>query len=101
MHPRILDRTKTALVVVDVQEAFRNVVDESSIVQRIIVAIQGFQILERPVFVTEQYPKGLGRTINEIQSVALFLRGKIGLGAITTQFGESFLQNLLSRNGSF
>ena len=69
-HPRILDSTKAALLVIDVQEAFRNVIgDFESMAARIAVAIRGFQILDRPVFVTEQYPKGLGRTAEEITSV--------------------------------
>ncbi len=68
---RLLDSARAALVVVDVQEAFRGVVEDfGSIAERISIAVQGFQILERPIFVTEQYPKGLGRTAEEI-TVAL------------------------------
>ena len=66
-HPKILDRSNCALVVIDVQEAFRNVIPQfSSIVPRISTAISGFQLLEVPVLVTEQYPKGLGPTAEEI-----------------------------------
>ena len=69
-HIRILDHAKAALVVVDVQEAFRKVVgDFGSIAGRIAIAIRGFHILGCPVFVTEQYPKGLGRSAEEITSV--------------------------------
>lgn len=69
-HPNILDSSKTALLVVDVQEAFRPVIDDfPGFASRIAVAVRGFQILERPVFVTEQYPKGLGRTAKEICEV--------------------------------
>lgn len=68
-HARILESSKTALVVVDVQEAFRNVIEDfSEVASRIAMAVRGFRILERPVFVTEQYPKGLGRTAEEITS---------------------------------
>jgi len=67
-HPRILESSKASLVVVDVQEAFRHaIVDFGDIASRIAIAVRGFQILERPVFVTEQYPKGLGRTAEEIR----------------------------------
>lgn len=69
-HPNLLDSSKAALLVVDVQEAFRNVIDDfAGLASRIAVAVRGFQILEQPVFVTEQYPKGLGRTATEIRDV--------------------------------
>jgi len=69
-HKNILDSSKTGLLVIDVQEAFRNVVaDFEKLAKRAAVAIQGFSILDRPVFVTEQYPKGLGRTAVEIMDV--------------------------------
>jgi len=66
-HPNILDRKSTALIVIDVQEAFRNVIPQfENIAVRISTAIRGFQILDIPVIVTEQYPKGLGPTVEEI-----------------------------------
>jgi len=66
-HPKILDRNKTALVVVDMQEAFRSAIPEfPQIASRISIAVRGFQILNLPIIVTEQYPKGLGRTAEEI-----------------------------------
>ena len=66
-HPKILEQSNCALVVIDVQEAFRNVIPEfSNIVPRISTAIQGFQMLDVPIIVTEQYPKGLGPTAEEI-----------------------------------
>lgn len=66
-HPKILNREKTALVVIDMQEAFRSAVsDFPLIVSRISQAVRGFQILNLPLIVTEQYPKGLGRTAEEI-----------------------------------
>jgi nicotinamidase-related amidase len=69
-HPNILDKDKTALVVIDMQEAFRETIgDFASIAARIAKAVRGFQILGLPVIVTEQYPKGLGRTAEEILSV--------------------------------
>lgn len=66
-HPRILDKSKTALVVVDIQEAFRNAIPDFAVTaSRASMAVRGFQILSVPVIVTEQYPKGLGRTTEEI-----------------------------------
>src|SRR6188472_3404197 len=69
-HKNILDSTRAGLLVIDVQEAFRNVIaDFESLASRAAVTIQGFTVLERPVFVTEQYPKGLGDTASEIREV--------------------------------
>lgn len=69
-HPRILDSSRTALLVVDIQEAFRGVIDDfDRLASRAAIAVRAFQLLELPVFVTEQYPKGLGRTADEISSV--------------------------------
>ena len=64
---KILDITKTALVVIDLQEAFRSAIPEfPQVASRASMAVRGFQILNVPVIVTEQYPKGLGRTAEEI-----------------------------------
>jgi len=66
-HPKILDPNKTALVVVDLQEAFRSPINDFvQIATRISIAVRGFQILNLPIIITEQYPKGLGRTAEEI-----------------------------------
>jgi nicotinamidase-related amidase len=66
-HPRVLDASNAILVVVDVQEAFRKAIPEHALItSRIAMAVRGFRILEIPVVVTEQYPKGLGRTVEEL-----------------------------------
>src|SRR5688500_6187242 len=67
---RIFDISKSALLVVDVQEAFRSPIpDFTLIASRISVAVRGFSVLGLPVLVTEQYPKGLGHTAEEIAFV--------------------------------
>jgi nicotinamidase-related amidase len=69
-HPNILDSKTTALIVIDVQEAFRNVITDFAVTaKRVATAVRGFQILGLPVLVTEQYPKGLGHTAEEIKRV--------------------------------
>ena len=66
MNP-ILNRQRTTLVVVDVQEAFRNVIyGFTAIVERCAVLVQGARILDLPILVTEQYPQGLGATVDEL-----------------------------------
>jgi nicotinamidase-related amidase len=64
---RLLDRERAALVVVDMQEAFRPAVrDFERTVHNAGVLVQGARVLGLPVVVTEQYPKGLGRTVSEL-----------------------------------
>ncbi len=69
-HPNILDPKHTALVVIDIQEGFRNAIpDFGLIASRAAIVVRGFQILGLPVLVTEQYPRGLGHTAAEITRV--------------------------------
>ena len=67
MPARVLDRSRTALVVVDVQEAFRPAVhDFERVARNAGVLVQGARALGIPVVATEQYPRGLGATVPEV-----------------------------------
>jgi len=62
-----LDRSRAALVVVDVQEAFRPaVLDFEQVARNVATMVRAARILELPTLVTEQYPKGLGHTVPEV-----------------------------------
>ena len=62
-----LDRDRAALVVVDIQEAFRKAVPEFDALARAAATLlEGAKALALPVVVTEQYPQGLGSTVPEI-----------------------------------
>lgn len=62
-----LSRERAALAVIDMQEAFRPVIEDfGEVATRIGKAVQGARLLEIPVIVTEQYPKGLKRTASEV-----------------------------------
>lgn len=66
-HKSILEKVNTAFVIIDVQEAFRDVIlGFKSLANRISNAAKGFDLLGVPVIATEQYPKGLGKTAKEI-----------------------------------
>lgn len=66
-HPDLLAREGTGLILVDVQEAFRPVIDGfEETVRNCGLLARGFGVLGRPVIVSEQYPKGLGRTVPEL-----------------------------------
>lgn len=58
-----LDAGRAALVVVDVQEGFRKAIpDFDRVAAATATLVRGAALLEVPVLVTEQYPKGLGAT---------------------------------------
>jgi nicotinamidase-related amidase len=68
MHPRVVDAAQAFLLVVDVQEAFRDRIQEwKRVVARCEVLIRGAQRLGLPVVCTEQYPRGLGATVAELK----------------------------------
>ena len=65
--PRMLSRDRTALVVVDVQEGFRKAIpDFEHVARKTATLVEGARILGVPAVVTEQYPKGLGHTADEV-----------------------------------
>lgn len=65
--PPLLRLEDAALLVVDVQERFRPVVPGyDGIVAACVGLVRTFRTLERPVVVSEQYPRGLGPTVPEL-----------------------------------
>lgn len=64
---RKLDRERAALLVVDVQEAFRGAIpDFERIAGASATLVRGAAALGVPIIVTEQYPQGLGSTVPEV-----------------------------------
>jgi hypothetical protein len=69
MHPRLVDAAQAVLLVVVVQVAFRDRIQEwKRLVWRCDVLIRGAQRLSVPVLCTEQYPRGLGRTVESLRT---------------------------------
>lgn len=63
----LLERDRAALLVIDVQEAFRKAVpDFDEVARRSAILVRGAHALGVPVVVTEQYPRGLGETVPEV-----------------------------------
>ena len=68
-HLTILDRQHTALLVIDIQERVHAVMRYRETVEaNALKLIRGCQLLRVPIFLTEQYPKGLGHTISSIRN---------------------------------
>ncbi len=68
---RLSDPTRALLVVIDYQEAFREIVQSGpEIERRAILALRGAALFGVPAIVTEQYPQGLGTTTEAILDAA-------------------------------
>ncbi|HOX59307.1 MAG TPA: hydrolase [Candidatus Paceibacterota bacterium] len=62
-----LTRARAGLVVVDVQDRLLPAIFEKErVAQNTVRLVQGAAVLQVPIFVTEQYRKGLGPTVPEI-----------------------------------
>jgi nicotinamidase-related amidase len=67
-HATILDRQHAALLVIDIQDRVHAVMRyREEVENNAQKLIRGCQILQVPIFLTEQYPKGLGHTISSIR----------------------------------
>ncbi len=65
-----LERERAALVVVDLQDAFRRAVpDFEQVARASAVLVRGAEALGVPIVITEQYPQGLGGTVPEIAEI--------------------------------
>ena len=65
-----LDRERAALVVIDVQDAFRKAVpDFERIARAAATMVRGAEALGIPIIVSEQYPQGLGDTVPEVREI--------------------------------
>ena len=102
-HPSILDPSNAVLLLIDVQEAFRKVLKSpDQLAHKVNILIDAANILRVPVVVTEQYPKGLGSTFEEIKSHLgdheLFEKdcfSACGIDAMMNYFGKSGRKQIL------
>jgi nicotinamidase-related amidase len=68
MNLGLLERNKTALLVIDVQERLMPVIQgQEAMFANVNKLLRGSEILELETIITEQYPKGLGNTCKEVQ----------------------------------
>ena len=64
------ENDNTLLVIVDVQQKLMNVMsNSSSCLAKVKLLADALNLMDVPCIVTEQYPKGLGPTVDEIKSV--------------------------------
>ncbi len=57
----------SVLLIIDIQGRLARIVQDSEkLISNVRILVQGMKILGVPVIVTEQYPQGLGHTVDEI-----------------------------------
>lgn len=70
MKNQDLDPSRSALLIVDVQEKLFPLVEHPcEMLDQLIKLIKGCKILNLPILVSEQYPKGLGTTIEAVRAL--------------------------------
>ena len=63
----IIELNKTAFILIDVQNGFLPVIHGiDSVITNCNVLVQAAEILDIPLVVTEQFPRGLGKTVEKI-----------------------------------
>lgn len=66
-----LSPQKAALLIVDVQEKlFPLIENPCEVLEKMLLMIKGAKLLHLPILISEQYPKGLGSTIEAIKTEA-------------------------------
>src|SRR5262245_17631864 len=69
-HPQTLRPESAALVICDLQEAFRPVtVDFEAVATRVAKLVEGVKLLDVPILVTEQYPQKLGQIVGSVRDL--------------------------------
>ena len=98
-NAKILNREKTVLLVIDIQERILPVIlEHERVVENTLKLINGFKIMNLPVFYTEQYPEGLGSTETKIKSA---LEGKEAIQKMTFScYGAGSLFDDLVKGGA-
>ena len=72
----ILNQDNTTVLIIDVQEKLVNAVfNKETVLKKADIISKAASILNLPVFVTEQYPQGLGETVGKLkQNAKVFVK---------------------------
>ena len=62
-----IKRQDSAGMVIDIQgKLFPHMNDKEALLKKCLMLIEGLKVLNVPLVITEQYPKGLGATVDDI-----------------------------------
>lgn len=68
----ILDSDQSILMIIDMQERFLSAIpDFDDITGRVLILLEAASVLDMPVVITRQYPKGLGDTVERIREALI------------------------------
>lgn len=63
-----INKESCSALVIDIQERLFQVMDgREEFLSRCLILIEGLKVLEVPILITEQYPRGLGNTVGPIR----------------------------------
>ena len=65
----LLDEDNSLLIVIDVQEKLVSAVNGNSVADKTAKLVNAAHILNIPIIVSKQYPKGLGNTVEKVKEV--------------------------------
>ena len=95
----LADATNSQLVLIDVQTRLSAVMsDSNSLLRNCNILIESAKLLEIPVTVTEQYPKGIGPTNNELVGTLGSDYRPIEKNCFSSCGSENFIQNIRQHN---
>lgn len=70
MEQYILDKEESLLLIIDIQERLVPVMEyKEQVINNTIILIQSAKEMNIPIVYTEQYPRGLGNTVEELSSL--------------------------------
>lgn len=64
---KLLDENDSLLLIVDIQDRLVAALEKDTVVSKAAKLTAAAKILEIPILVSEQYPKGLGKTVMQIE----------------------------------
>ncbi|MDE2385183.1 MAG: hydrolase [Alphaproteobacteria bacterium] len=74
----LIEASKACLLIVDMQEKLLPVIDEAErVADNCVLLLQAAEKLDLPIIVSEQYPKGLGPTIQELEHRSAMIFDKL------------------------
>lgn len=70
MEKYMLDKDDSLILVIDIQDRLKGAMDQGNrVVKNTKILLESSKLMDIPVLVTEQYPKGLGHTAGELLEV--------------------------------